>query len=84
MAPTTEDFTIGVEEEYQIIDPATRELHSRAKQILAIAEKSLGEEVQPEAQLSQIKIGTPICRTLADVRREVVHRRLIYCNFTMS
>ncbi|HEY9602183.1 MAG TPA: carboxylate-amine ligase [Allocoleopsis sp.] len=75
MAPTTEDFTIGVEEEYQIIDPATRELHSRAKQILAIAKKTLGEEVQHEAQLSQIEIGTPICRTLADVRRELVHRR---------
>ena len=75
MAPETEDFTIGVEEEYQIIDPATRELNSRAKQILPIARKALGEEVQPEAQLSQIEIGTPICRTIADVRRELIHRR---------
>ena len=75
MAPETENFTIGVEEEYQIIDPATRELNSRAKHILPIAEKSLGEEVQPEAQLSQIEIATPICRTLADVRRDLVHRR---------
>jgi carboxylate-amine ligase len=75
MAPATEDFTIGVEEEYQIIDPATRELCSRAKHILPIAQQALGEEVQPEAQLSQIEIATPICRTLADVRGEVVHRR---------
>lgn len=75
MAPETENFTIGVEEEYQIIDPATRELNSRAKHILPIAQKSLGEEVQPEAQLSQIEIATPICRTLADVRRDLVHRR---------
>lgn len=75
MAPETEDFTIGVEEEYQIINPTTRELHSRAKHILAIAQKSLGEEVQPEAQLSQIEIGTPICRTLADVRTALVDRR---------
>ncbi len=75
MAPATEDFTIGVEEEYQIIDPATRELCSRAKHILPIAQQALGEEVQPEAQLSQIEIATPICHTLADVRGEVVHRR---------
>jgi carboxylate-amine ligase len=75
MAPETEDFTIGVEEEYQIIDPATRELHSRAQHILPIAQKALGEEVQPEAQLSQIEIGTPICQTLADVRAELVRQR---------
>jgi len=75
MAPETDDFTIGVEEEYQIIDPVTRELNSRVKQILPIARKALGEEVQPEAHLSQIEIGTPICRTLADVRRELVHSR---------
>ncbi|MBW4543589.1 MAG: carboxylate-amine ligase [Symplocastrum torsivum CPER-KK1] len=75
MAPESDDFTIGVEEEYQIIDPVTRELNSRVKQILPIARKALGEEVQPEAQLSQIEIGTPICRTLADVRRELVHSR---------
>ncbi len=75
MASESDDFTIGVEEEYQIIDPVTRELNSRVKQILPIARKALGEEVQPEAQLSQIEIGTPICRTLGDVRRELVHSR---------
>lgn len=75
MASETEDFTLGVEEEYQIIDPATRELHSRAKQILAIAQQTLGDEVQPEAQLSQLEIATPVCRTLAEVRAEIVNRR---------
>lgn len=69
------EFTIGVEEEYQIINPTTRELCSRVQQILPIAEKALGEEVQPEAQLSQIEIGTPICRTLSDVRAELVRLR---------
>lgn len=74
MSPQAE-FTIGVEEEYQIINPTTRELCSRVQQILPIAEKALGEEVQPEAQLSQIEIGTPICRTLSDVRTELVRLR---------
>jgi carboxylate-amine ligase len=75
MSPQAEDFTIGVEEEYQIINPTTRELCSRVQQILPIAQKALGQEVQPEAQLSQIEIGTPVCRTLFDVRRELVRLR---------
>lgn len=75
MSPQGEDFTIGVEEEYQIINPATRELCSRVEQILPIAQKALGEDVQPEVQQSQIEIGTPICRTLADVRSELVRMR---------
>lgn len=75
MSPQAEDFTIGVEEEYQIINPETRKLASRVEQILPIAKKALGEEVQPEAQRSQIEIGTPVCRSLADVRAELVRLR---------
>lgn len=75
MSPQAEDFTIGVEEEYQIINPATRSLCSRSQQILPIAQKTLDEEVQPEAQLSQIEIGTPVCRTLSEVRAELVRLR---------
>ncbi|MEH2255296.1 carboxylate-amine ligase [Nostoc sp.] len=75
MSSQTEEFTIGVEEEYQIINPTTRELSSRVQQILPKAQKALGSEVQPEAQQSQIEIGTPICRTLADVRSDLVRLR---------
>ena len=75
MSSQTKDFTIGVEEEYQIINSKTRELCPRLQQILPIAQKELGEEVQPELQLWQIEIGTPICQTLADVRAELVRLR---------
>ena len=75
MSQSKEDFTVGVEEEYQIIDPATRELRSRQQQILPIAKKTLGEEVQPEIQLSQIEIGTPVCRSLSEVRAELIRLR---------
>ncbi len=71
----SEDFTIGVEEEYQIINPTTRELRSRVQQILPIAQKTLGDQVQPEIHRSQIEIGTPICRTLSEVRTELVRLR---------
>lgn len=75
MSQSKEDFTIGVEEEYQIIDPTTRELRSRQQQILPIAKKTLGEEVQPELQLSQIETGTPVCRNLSEVRAQLVRLR---------
>lgn len=70
-----EDFTIGVEEEYQIINARTRELRSRSARILPEARIAVGERVQPELYLSQIEIGTHICRTLAEVRGELVRLR---------
>ena len=75
MLSQSEEFTIGVEEEYQIINPETRELRSRVEQVLPKAQDVLGEQVQPEAQRSQIEIGTPICKTLADVRSELIRLR---------
>ena len=70
-----EEFTIGVEEEYQIVNAETRELRSRASRILPEARQAVGEHVQPELYLSQIEIGTPICQTLAEVRAELVRLR---------
>jgi len=65
---TQEEFTIGVEEEYQIIDPDSRQLSPSALPILERAKHILGERVQPELRLSQIEIGTPVCHTLPEVR----------------
>ncbi len=70
-----EEFTIGVEEEYQIIDRETRELHSRAGRILPEARAAVGDSVTPELYLSQIEIGTPVCRTLDDVRAQLLRLR---------
>jgi glutamate---cysteine ligase / carboxylate-amine ligase len=69
------EFTIGVEEEYQIIDPHTRELSQSAHLIMPEAQKILGEEVQHEMILSQIEIATPICHTLDDVQTQLVRLR---------
>ena len=75
MPAQREAFTIGVEEEYQIINPSTRELHSRSQRILPKVQETVGDRVQPELYQSQIEIGTPICHTLADVRAELVRLR---------
>jgi len=70
-----DDFTIGVEEEFQIIHPETRALRQRAGRILPEATAAVGDRVTNELYLSQIEIGTPVCRTLAEVRAEVTRLR---------
>ncbi|MBV9850678.1 MAG: carboxylate-amine ligase [Armatimonadetes bacterium] len=72
---TTEEFTLGVEEEYQIIDPVTRQLRPREASLLPDAERALGERVTTEFHQSQIEIATPVCRTLADVREQLKRSR---------
>lgn len=75
MTGAAEQLTIGVEEEYQIIDPLTRELQNHVQRILPQAQRELEEAVQPELKQSQIEITTPICQTLAEVRSELVRLR---------
>ena len=70
-----EPFTLGVEEEYQIINPETRALRPRGRRVLDRAQQALGEDVQPELRLSQIETCTPVSRTLAEVRAELVRLR---------
>ncbi len=73
--PAQEQFTIGVEEEYQIVDRETRELRSRALRILPEAQAAVGDSVTPELYLSQIEIGTNVCGTLGEVRDELTRLR---------
>jgi carboxylate-amine ligase len=73
--PSTETFSLGVEEEYQLIDPRTRELCPLAEEVMQEAQKTLGKDVQLEIQLSQIEVATPICSSLAEVRTNLAHLR---------
>jgi carboxylate-amine ligase len=75
MAAAIESFTLGVEEEYQIVDASTRALVGRESRLLPVAAATLGDAVQPELQSSMIEIATPVCKTLADVRRELSRAR---------
>src|ERR687883_1557561 len=67
-------LTLGIEEEYQIVDPATRELRSYITEILA-GDHMVLEEVKPELHQSMVEIGTKVCRTPAEVRGELVRLR---------
>jgi carboxylate-amine ligase len=64
-------FTLGVEEEFQIIDPETRELRSHVQEMLEEGRLILKERVKPEMHQSVIEVGTGICRNVAEVREDV-------------
>ncbi|WP_439629433.1 carboxylate-amine ligase [Gemmata sp.] len=68
-------LTLGIEEEYQIIDPATGELKSFITQILDEGKLVLKEQIKAELHQSMVEVGTEICRTPADARAELVKLR---------
>lgn len=75
--PKAPSLTIGIEEEYQIVDPVTRELRSYITEILTEDSVLLGE-VKPELHQSMVEVGTQVCRTPAEARQELVRlRRLV-------
>src|ERR1051326_1846022 len=67
-------LTLGIEEEYQIIDPVTRELRSYITEILS-GDHLVLEEVKPELHQSMVEVGSKVCRSPADVRAELVRLR---------
>ena len=64
-------FTLGVEEEYQIIDPDTRDLRSHMSKIVDGAKIILKEQVKAEMHQSVVEVGTNICQNISDARKEV-------------
>ncbi|MBA2448764.1 MAG: carboxylate-amine ligase [Chloroflexi bacterium] len=68
-------LTIGIEEEYQIVDPKTGELKSSICRLLETGKLILREQLQPELHQSQVEIGTKVCETPAEAREELVRLR---------
>ncbi len=69
-------LTIGIEEEYQLIDPSTGELAAVAQQLLHDDRiLQFGEQVKPEFLQSQIEVGSAICRNVQEARMELVRLR---------
>ena len=79
----SEEFTIGIEEEYQIIDPQTRELCGRSQQIIGYVRDNLKLEkdvIQPELYRSQVEIATVVCQSLPEARQELTRCRQAVIN----
>src|SRR5438309_3647558 len=68
-------FTLGIEEEFAIIDPETRQLRSHIQEILEDGKMTLKERVKPEMHQSVVELGTEICRDIADARQHVASLR---------
>ncbi|MCC7514408.1 MAG: YbdK family carboxylate-amine ligase, partial [Bacteroidia bacterium] len=68
-------FTIGVEEEFQVIDPKTRELRSHMHQIVEGGKVILKEQVKAEMHQSVVEVGTNICKDVSEARKEVTYLR---------
>jgi len=72
------DLTIGIEEEYQIINPESRELTSYISEILSQGAVLFRDQVKPEFLQSQIEIGSRVCHNVQEARHEVTRlRRLV-------
>ena len=75
MSTKDHQFTLGIEEEFQIIDPQTRELRSHVQQILEEGKITLKENVKAEMHQSVVELGTDICNSAGDAREQVVRLR---------
>jgi glutamate---cysteine ligase / carboxylate-amine ligase len=73
--PETPTFSIGIEEEYQIIDPQTRELKSYITEMLEAGKITMREQVKAELHQSIVEVGTKVCNTAAEARDELVRLR---------
>ncbi len=77
------DLTLGIEEEYQIIDPESRALKP-ANAILIERGRERGEDLKPELMQSQIEVGTPVCADISEARREIVRLRGTVCELAAA
>lgn len=68
-------FTIGIEEEYLLVDKNTFALAYAPDGLIAACTKDLEDKVSPEFLQCQIEIGTGVCRTIAEARADLAHLR---------
>jgi carboxylate-amine ligase len=67
------DFTLGAEEEYQLVDPETGELRSDARDVL---ETDWSDEVTQEIHQTQVEVGTHVCTSAEELRGEIARLRM--------
>src|SRR5688572_30032617 len=68
-------FTIGVEEEYMVIDPTTRELKSHEQKIVTEGQKIIKDKVKAEMHQAVVEVGTDICQNIEEAYNDVATLR---------
>ena len=69
------DFTLGIEEEYLLVDPQTGDLAPAPDALMAACRDALGDSVSPEFLRCQIEVGTPVSADIGEARGHLAHLR---------
>jgi carboxylate-amine ligase len=75
MAVSQPSFTFGIEEEYHLVDNASRNLAPAPPELISACEAALGHQFSPEFLRSQIEVGTRPVTAIADARDDLVRLR---------
>ena len=68
-------FTIGVEEEYMVLDPISRELKSHEQKIVIEGQKIFKDKVKAEMHQAVVEVGTDICNNVDEAFEDVASLR---------
>ena len=68
-------FTLGVEEEYMVLDPATYELKSHEQKIVHEGQKVIKDKVKAEMHQAVVEVGTDICTDVDEAYKDVAQLR---------
>ena len=72
-------FTLGVEEEYMVLDPETFELKSHEQRIVQEGQKTIKDKVKAEMHQAVVEVGTDICQDIDEAHKDVsLLRKTIY------
>src|SRR5687767_15932663 len=64
-------FTLGVEEEYMVLDPVTYELKSHEQKIVQEGQKAIKDKVKAEMHQAVVEVGTDICADIDEAYTDV-------------
>src|SRR5687767_16023243 len=68
-------FTLGIEEEYMVLDPLTRELRSHEQKIVSEGQKVIKDKVKAEMHQAVVEVGTDICSNVDEAFKDVAYLR---------
>ncbi|MDX1581652.1 MAG: glutamate-cysteine ligase family protein, partial [Alphaproteobacteria bacterium] len=78
MSVLAPSLTLGIEEEYLLVDLETRELvRDPPKEIMEVCRNELADQVTAEFLRSQIEVGTRICQDVHEAREDLIHLRSV-------
>ncbi len=69
------ELTVGIEEEYQIIEPESRELKPFIQEFLEQGQIVLQEQIKAEQLQCQVEVGSEVCRSIDEARQELIRLR---------